>query len=146
MSNVTERYAKAFNKYVSIEAARTMQTNYNNEVERIRNNHDLTDSGKRTAIARTYRDTRHSLDAMRRDLHNKMEADRLNLTRQVFGNPDPTPQGLIAHRDARARAAQLTDRNEATDALAMAHLDNDVSLARAITHHAHTQGWKTGLM
>lgn len=143
MSNntVTSRYADQFGKYVNVSAAQSMRDQYTREVERIRSDIGYTDAGRRAQIARVYTDTRHSLDAMRKELHDKINAHERTLTRQLFSAPDPSPAGLMAHRDARQRAAQLTSKDAALNALDVAHLDGDISLARAIAHHAHQNRW-----
>lgn len=141
LTPTTDNYGSKFAKYTNVDGSRALRQQALDKINTIRKDPTLTDYGRRIEIARIYRDTRHTLDRNRAELHTGIANETRELTRMAFSSPDTTPAGIIAHRDARERATKLTTKAEAQAAIDIAHLDGDLSLARAIAHHAYNHHW-----
>jgi hypothetical protein len=84
---------------------------------------------------------RAHVDKMRSDFVAERETRRQNLHKMVFGNSGGDASELIADRDARDRAEQISGPEDAKAMLHRAKQNGDDSLARAVAEAAFRRGW-----
>jgi hypothetical protein len=87
---------------------------YNAHVESVRANTSLSTDGKRAFIAKKYLETKSALAKLKTDEVAESPARRQELRDKLFGMPkNSDPGAIIAYRDARDRAAKLSNQKEA---------------------------------
>jgi hypothetical protein len=119
-----------------------IQARLNQTVEQIRNAKALSDSGKRTEMARATLEARKQSKALRDEFVAEREARRESLERRLFGLTAPTPTELMVLRDSRDRAAALENEADAELKLKLANQAGDTFMAKAIAQVAATKGWR----
>lgn len=112
---------------------------YNRQIERIRNRQDLTDQAKQVAMARAHRSASERIAATRDADRQQYETRKATLEKRLFGNRELSGMDALSARDAREKAAKLTDPQEAQAAYSRALRDGDREYARAIASHAADQ-------
>ncbi|MFF1336362.1 hypothetical protein ACFVYT_00325 [Streptomyces sp. NPDC058290] len=108
------------------------------KVQHIRGQKNLTTRAKQTMIARAYLEARNGLDELREQEAARIERQREQLDRKLFGTNgfSPDPNTVIARRDANDRAAKLDTPAEAEHALRRAEREGDRIMAKAIAARA----------
>jgi hypothetical protein len=107
-------------------------------VQRINGQKNLTTRAKQTMIARAYLEARGALDQLREQETARIDRQRQQLDRKLFGTNgfSPDPNAVIARRDANDRAAKLDTPAEAQHALRRAEREGDRIMAKAIAAKA----------
>jgi hypothetical protein len=115
-------------------AAGGIQQRHQARVAAIRSDVCLSDHGKRSALARATLAAREGMAKLRADSGARTAQRRADLERTLFGPGPKSAAGtdVLAARDARDRAAQISTPAEAAGMLARAERAGDASLARAI--------------
>ncbi|MGC9409817.1 hypothetical protein [Streptomyces sp. DZ1-3] len=106
---------------------------------RVRARQDLTPQAKQVAIARAQQAAEQKLAALLEESTASYERQRAMLERKLFGGDDSGGYNAMSARDARERAAKLTDPREAFAAFQRARRDGDTDLVKAIASHAADQ-------
>lgn len=115
----------------------TLRAEFQRTVDNVRNRRDLSGQAQQVAIARAYKAARDGLARAQENDTERYHRQRNFLERKLFGNSDDVGgNNAISSRDARDRAAKLTDPQEAADAYNRAQRDGDRDLTRAIAAHA----------
>jgi hypothetical protein len=116
---------------------------HKSELARIRQG-PLTDSQKRREIAASYLAAAEKVAALKRSDTDALDQAQQDAEEQAF-KPPASERGdinaVMAARDARDRARQVTKPAAAGELLAEAQAAGDDSLARAVAQHAHRAGW-----
>lgn len=116
-----------------------IRESYNKQVEKIRARQDLTDQAKQVAMARAHTAAVEKIEAVRQADQQQYQTRRTQLEKRLFGNRDLSGMEALSARDAREKAAQLTDPQAAQAAYSRALRDGDRDYARAIAAHAADQ-------
>ncbi|NEC30612.1 hypothetical protein G3I20_29420 [Streptomyces sp. SID8111] len=109
------------------------------KLSRIRNRRDLTDQARRVAIARVQQDAEAKMQALLQEDTERYHRQRNYLERKLFGGDDATGYNALSARDAREKAAKLTDPREAQAAFQRAQRAGDTDMVKAIAAHAADQ-------
>ncbi|NED31971.1 hypothetical protein [Streptomyces sp. SID8499] len=118
-------------------SAESIRTDFQRNLEAVRNRRDLNTQARQTAIARAYAKARDGLNGIRQQEADYVTRQRNYLERKLFGNTDDIHgTNAVSSRDARERAAKLTTPDEAAQAYNRAQRDGDTALARAIAAQA----------
>lgn len=132
--------------YGTSNAAQVHQ-DYQRDLERIRNDDNLSDEGKRRAVARAYTTATRALEDIRGRASDQRATDSAAAARQVYGITDLIRPGMdpgtaaVSFRDAQDRLASVTDVTEAEALLSRAERSGDYVLGRAVAAHAVDMGW-----
>ncbi|WP_216587524.1 hypothetical protein [Streptomyces brasiliscabiei] len=102
----------------------------------IRGRRDLTGQAKQIAVARAQRSAEQKLEALLQADTERFHRQRNFLERKLFGGDDSTGYNAMSARDAREKAAQLTDPREAAEAFQRAQRAGDTDMVKAIAAHA----------
>lgn len=116
------------------------QKAYNQELEAIRANGDLSEQGRRRLQAKVYAETKRKVDAMRTEEEQRLGRLQKDLERSLFSVADQrdTVSAAVSYRDAQERAAQLRTAEEAQSLMRRALNSGDELLARAVMARAWT--------
>ncbi len=107
----------------------------------IRADGNLSDQGKREAMAAVYAPLKHQLQAIRDGIAERDQKRKVELERKLFGLPaNALSVDVIGYRDALDRAAGLENYEQAAALLDRAESSGDTQLARAIFAHAYESG------
>jgi hypothetical protein len=123
---------------------RGIQSRLDRTVESLRSNTSLSEKGRRVEMAKATVEARKMVDRVKAEVVTARKQTRDQLVRHLFGLA-PGEGDILAMRDAQDRAAKLETHEAASGALRQAQLAGDRSMAKAITHHAVTNGW-TGVV
>lgn len=127
-----------------------VQASFRREADRIRSNKGFSDAGKRTAMARAYRNHKDALERLRQEDASKERLERNKLTKDLFGidrlasfmEPASGRAALsVSFRDAQDRVAGVEKEDAALALLARAERSGDDILARAIVERGLAEGW-----
>ena len=114
-------------------------------VQKIRDNPNLSDAGKQRMIAAAYVRSDAANAQLRADQVAEAAASRRAVEARLFGlnNADRRDPALVmSHRDAIARAAQVTTPEEAETLLRSAALGGDKVFAKALLGVAFSKGYQ----
>jgi|GEM_PF-3296318 len=127
----------------NLDRAFTTRSAADSEAQDVRNNSDLSQTGRLRALAELTAVTNDRLDGLKARYLEGFEADRKEAieraTRVALGHPAGTDE--ISKRDAMARAAALTSDDEASALMTSALRINDGTLAREIASTAIDRRW-----
>lgn len=112
---------------------------YARKVEQIRNRQDLTVQAKQVAMARAHKTASQQIGQLRDADRQQYQERRATLEKRLFGSRELAGMDALSARDAREKAAKLTDPQEAQAAYSRALRDGDRDYARAIAAHAADQ-------
>ncbi|WP_241471654.1 hypothetical protein [Mycolicibacterium neoaurum] len=101
---------------------------------------NLTDAGKKDALAPLNEDLRTKVAALRQRETEVVQKTREALERQLYGTSGSSAD-ITSFRGAQDIAARITDSDEAHERYITALRSDDKILARAIFQRATTQGW-----
>lgn len=124
---------------------RTQITNriaaYNKRAKEIRANPDLSDAGKRKALAKLYAAEKNTVAKLRDTDNNTVATRRAQLEKQLFsiGSEPNYGQAVIAYRDAKDRVRQIKTGHDAQLAMREAIRDGDAYMAKALFSRAWDQ-------
>ena len=119
-----------------------IQRRLDEQLNTIRNNRSYSDSGRKSEMAKRVLVARAEMNKMKSNFAAERQARGENLHRIVFGNTSgATAAELIADRDARDRAGQLSTLEDANAMLRRANQNGDESLAKAVAEAAFNRGW-----
>ncbi|MEV7983340.1 hypothetical protein [Streptomyces sp. NPDC086519] len=124
-------YQQAFNTPVE-----QLRATFQRGLDNVRARQDLTPQAREVAIARAYRAARDGLARAQQSDADRYRRQRALLERQLFGGDDSSGYNALSARDAREKAAQLTDPREAHAAFQRAQRDGDTDYAKAIAARA----------
>ena len=110
-------------------------------LSRIRGRRDLTQQAKQVSVARVHQDAERKMAALLEENQASYQRQRAMLERKLFGGDDSTGYNALSARDAREKAAAITDPREAFAAFQRAQRAGDVDMVKAIASHAadHSQ-------
>ncbi|MGW7604480.1 hypothetical protein [Streptomyces antimycoticus] len=118
----------------------SIRADYDRTVTRIRARQDLSAQARQVSIARAYNKAQEQMAQVQQADTARYNRQRQFLERKLFGNTgDINGSQALSSRDARERAAKLSDAREATAAFERAKRDGDTDFARAIAAHAADQ-------
>lgn len=123
--------------------AETVRTLFKKQADSVRSDNTRTGMGKKSLIAGALRVAQQKLKQLQEEEAAAITNARFNLEREVFGTTVTDPSGILAYRDAQARADELTinDHDKAQTMLHNAALSADHTLASAILSRSLTLGW-----
>lgn len=120
-----------------------VRARFADRVGAIRSNARLTRDGKAAAIGREYLAAKSALSKLRGDEVSAPKQRRDELHQEIFGLPKGADVGtIIAYRDARDRASQLTKMDDAVKLATSAQKSGDMQLLTAVIERSVSQGWK----
>jgi len=121
----------------------TLRQRLRETTEAVRNDRKLTPEGKLTKIARSYLDTKKTINDLKAAELQARTSRTNDLRRQLFGNTATDPQHAISYRDAHERVSSLSarDENKALALLDRAELSGDQILVKALISRAVEAGW-----
>jgi hypothetical protein len=119
-----------------------IQRNLDAAVAAIRDNKNLSETGRRTEIAKATLAARKQAEALKTETRAARESRRAELERRVFGIAGtPSPAELMVMRDSRDRAAGLNSAEEAGLTLKLAAQAGDSFMSKAVAQVAAAKGW-----
>ncbi|MFJ7341446.1 hypothetical protein ACIQU3_14275 [Streptomyces sp. NPDC101110] len=110
---------------------------------RIRSRRDLTQQARQVSIARAHQDAERKMAALLEENKASYQRQRDFLERKLFGGDDSTGAGAMSARDAREKAAAITDPREAQAAFQRAQRAGDTDMVKALAAHAAEQAGVT---
>ena len=115
----------------------------NAALDKVRNDGRLTPHAKRQEIARHYLAAKQKLDGLLDEERAITAKQRDNVERDLFGQRETGPVGVVAYRDAQDRALRLghADEDHALALLISARHSSDDTLATAVLSRALHFGW-----
>lgn len=113
---------------------------FNQSLQQIRANKDLTPEGRQRQIANSFVRAKRQLDGLREDFSSGQATTAKVLAKDIFGTVSVAGADAISLRDAADRASQLSDPGEAVGVMQMAEDNGDEVLARAVAQHAYRSG------
>lgn len=122
--------------------AAEIRARFKSDLQRIRDNNDLSADGKVKRIAGVYRDARTQIDELRRTADEARQERIRKLERQLFSVED---DHQASYRDAVTRADTLGSEAEAQRTLERAHRTGDDVLAKAVAMVSTERGWTDAL-
>ncbi len=127
------------------ERGQTIKKTLNTALDAVRNDNRLTAQAKRQAIAQHYLDAKRKLDALLEEERATTAKTRDDIQRDLFGQRDTGPAGVVAYRDAHDRALRLgpDDEDHALALLISARHSSDDTLATAVLSRARHLGWSS---
>lgn len=102
----------------------------------VRGRRDLTSQAKQVSVARIQQDAEQKMAAVLEESTASYERQRAFLERKLFGGEDSTGYNALSARDAREKAAALSDPREAQAAFQRAQRAGDTDMVKAIAAHA----------
>ncbi|WP_327654772.1 hypothetical protein [Streptomyces sp. NBC_00483] len=105
----------------------------------IRGRRDLSNEARKVAIARTQQAAEQQMQGLLQEETEKYHRQRNFLERKLFGGEDSTGYNALSARDAREKAAQLSDPRDAQAAFKRAQRAGDTDMVKAIASHAADQ-------
>lgn len=102
----------------------------------VRARRDLTPQARQVAIVRIQDDAERKMKAVQQADTEHYHRRRGSLEREFLGGSDTTGAGAMSARDAREKAAKLTDPREAQAAFQRAQRAGDTDMVKAIAAHA----------
>jgi hypothetical protein len=119
-----------------------VQRNLDEAIAPIRADTTLSDSGRRTKLAKETLAARKRAAELKDEFQAARESRRTVLERRVFGiTGDTSPTDILVMRDSRDRAAQLESADDGILALKLASQAGDTFMARAVAQVAAAKGW-----
>ncbi|TDC98503.1 hypothetical protein E1292_35285 [Nonomuraea deserti] len=115
-----------------MQAVARAQQRYMEQCADIRSDRDLSDHGRRKALARAYRETQTVMAALRKGAEQETGRRRDELEKKLFRAAGNDGTSTMAYRDALDRAARFKNAKDAQEDLRRALRHGDDSLARAI--------------
>ncbi|MFI7452329.1 hypothetical protein ACIBQX_32880 [Nonomuraea sp. NPDC049714] len=115
-----------------MQAVARAQQRYMQRCADIRGDRDLSEHGKRKALARAYRETQTAVGALRDGAQQETGRRRAELEKKLFRAAGSDGMSTMAYRDALDRASQLKNVQDAQRMMRRAIRHGDDSLARAI--------------
>jgi hypothetical protein len=115
-----------------VNRAHDIRTQYEADVERTRNNAQLSAVGKQQQLAAAWKTATTAMDGHRVTFAGTQTLTATDQRRRVFGADNVTGSDAVSMRDAFDRAAQLQSGDEALALLRRAELTGDDHLARAV--------------
>lgn len=123
-----------------------IQQDANQTIQQTRARRDLTLAAKRSAIAKTHREVKRNVEAIRTDIEGTLAARSKAARAELWGIADlatgPKAGSLTeiqtSYRDALSRASELKDAREAAALLAQAETTGDEILARAVAAQCYS--------
>ncbi|MFE8884930.1 hypothetical protein ACFYLX_03685 [Pseudarthrobacter enclensis] len=116
---------------------------HNDQIERIRQDRNLTPEGKTRRIAAVHLRYRRQVTQLEAEDKASRASQADSLRRSLFGLYGTDPNSLISYRDAQDRAGSIDSEDKALDLLDRADLSNDEILAKAIVGRAAEIGWNS---
>jgi hypothetical protein len=124
------------------EKALKLRGEYNQWLERTRNDRTLSAVGKQQQIARKYLEYKREVAAIQAQQETNDQNRLKTLRRELFGMPGTTDgHAAIAYRDAIDRATRLEKEEDALSMLSLAEMSGDSTLAKAIAARGFQRGW-----
>jgi hypothetical protein len=115
---------------------------YQRQAAAIRNDTNLTETGRDAALARAYIRALDTATDAKATEEGTAAARRTTLEREVFGITGTADANTaISYRDAQDRAASIVNMRDAERLLNQAQLSGDTHLAKAVAHRALQDGW-----
>ncbi|KDN78246.1 hypothetical protein DF19_39650 [Streptomyces olindensis] len=105
-------------------------------ITRVRGRKDLTAQAKQVSIARAHQDAEAKMQALLEENTASYQRQRDFLERKLFGGDDSTGYNALSARDAREKAAKLSDPREAREAFQRAQRAGDTDMVKAIASRA----------
>jgi hypothetical protein len=105
----------------------------------LRNRRDLSNEARKVAVARAQQTAEQKMQALLQEETEKFHRQRNFLERKLFGGDDSTGYNALSARDAREKAAKLSDPREAHEAFKRAQRAGDTDMVKAIAAHAADQ-------
>ncbi len=110
-------------------------------ISAIRTDGNLSEQGKREAMAAVYTPLKHQLQAIRDGIAERDQKHKVEFERKLFGLPaNALSVDVIGYRDALDRAARLESYEQAAALLARVESSGDTGLGRAIFARAYESG------
>lgn len=119
-----------------VNRAHDIRTQYEADVERVRNNAQLSAVGKQQQLAAAWKTATTAMDGHRVTFDGASTLTANDQRRRVFGADNVTGADAVSMRDAFDRAALLQSGDEALALLRRAELTGDDHLARAVASTA----------
>jgi hypothetical protein len=112
---------------------------YSAKTKKIRDNDNLSHTGKQRALAKLYVEHRDQIGSIREKANAAYQDRKGYLMGEIFGVHGATnPAEVMAMRDAMARVSDITRPDQARQMFQQAHLTGDEYMRRAIAAHAFT--------
>ena len=112
-------------------AVASIQRRLDGQLDTIRNTRSYSDAGRKAEMAKAVLAARAQVERLKSEFAAERETRRDNLHRIIFGSPSgASASEMIANRDARDRAAQISTPEDAKEMLRRANQNGDESLAR----------------
>jgi hypothetical protein len=115
-----------------VNRAHDIRSQYEADVERVRNNPQLSAVGKQQQLAAAWKTASTAMDGHKTTFNGTQTLTATDQRRRVFGADNVTGADAVSMRDAFDRAAQLQSGDEALALLRRAELTGDDHLARAV--------------
>lgn len=135
-----------------MQRAAELGAEYHKNLERIRQDRELSDAGRARRIALLHHRHASEMRALREQHDRLLGEERQRLQRKAFGAPIPagaTPSERQAaeagYRDALERAERAENEKDALRILDRAHRTGDPTMARAVAAIASERGWTHAL-
>lgn len=125
------------------ERTQLVKDSLNTALDKVRNDGRLTPQAKRQEIAQHYLAAKQKLNGLLEEERALTAKKRNDVERDIFGQRDPGPAGVVAYRDAQDRALRLrpADEDHALALLISARHSGDDTLASAVLSRALHFGW-----
>lgn len=129
-------------KLTSLRAeAERLQHQWNRTISTVQSDTTLSEVGRREKLEQERATARERMKKLREQEDGLVATKKQALEKSLFGMSSTDPNRIIAYRDARDRARQLTREDEARELLTSAKLSGDSSLAQAILAAAIPNNW-----
>jgi hypothetical protein len=106
------------------------------QLANIRGRRDLSDQARQVAVARAQRTAEQNMAALLEEQTASYHRQRSYLERKLFGGDDNTGYNAMSARDAREKAAKVTDPREAIEAFQRAQRAGDTDMVKALAARA----------
>jgi hypothetical protein len=106
------------------------------QLANIRGRRDLSDQARQVAVARAQRTAEQNMAALLEQEMASYHRQRSYLERKLFGGDDNTGYNAMSARDAREKAAKVTDPREAAEAFQRAQRAGDTDMVKALAARA----------
>ncbi|QNA92695.1 MULTISPECIES: hypothetical protein [unclassified Microbacterium] len=125
------------------ERAKPIKDTLDTALDKVRNDGRLTPQAKRQEIAQHYLAAKQKLEVLLSEERTTTAKKRDEVERNLFGQRDIGPAGVVAYRDAQDRALRLgpDDEDHALALLISARISRDDTLATAVLSRALHFEW-----